>query len=79
MTTDTPNSQQLHKDAADYLLLKVSEMRLHQKAYFARKQDTDKRTAMKAEREIDEIILRYKARGYDGDRFKDKTTQPKLL
>lgn len=68
-----------HKDAADYLLNKIQAMRKAQRDYFARKMDFDKRLATRLEKEIDDIILRMKARGYNGDRFNDKTKQATLL
>jgi len=68
-----------HKDAVDYLLNKVALMRKKQKDYFARKMDFDKRDAIRLEKEVDDLILRYKLRGYNGDRFNDNTTQTKLL
>jgi len=68
-----------HKDACDYLLNKVAQLRKAQRDYFARKMEYDKRLAILLEHEIDDLILRYKARGYNGERFNNKTTQPKLL
>lgn len=66
------------RDAVEYLLFKITELRQHQRDYFARKMETDKRLAIAAEREMDDIIRRYKLRGYDGERFRDKTKQSKL-
>jgi hypothetical protein len=68
-----------HKNAVDYLLNKIQAMRKAQRDYFARKQDTDKRLAIRLEKEVDDLILRYKARGYNGDRFNEKAEQATLL
>lgn len=67
------------RDALEYLMLKVTEMRQHQRDYFARKQETDKRNAMRLEREVDAIMLKLKGRGYTGERFRDKTKQGRLM
>lgn len=68
-----------HKDAVDYLLNKITLMRKKQRDYFARKMDFDKRDAIRLEKEMDDLIMRYNGRCYNGDRFNDKTTQPTLL
>lgn len=80
MTTDIQNiPPSPERDSLEYLMALINAMRTHQKAYFTRKSDVDKRYAIKAEKEVDSAMLRLKSRGYSGDRYIDKVKQLKLL
>lgn len=67
------------RDYIELMLCRIEEMRKYQKAYFARKMESDKRMAIATELRVDTMILRLKGMGYDGSRFKDSTKQGALL
>lgn len=67
------------KDDLELLMARVSEMRTHQRDYFARGMKLDLSMSKQKEREVDELMARLRARGYDGSRFTNKTEQNKLF
>lgn len=58
------------RDFLEMLIYKLGVMKFHGSAYYARKQDTDKRMFDAARADVNEFMRILKRRGYDGDRFK---------
>jgi hypothetical protein len=68
-----------HKDAVEYLMYQVAEMREYQRQYAAHGMSHAKQQAGVIEKKVDATLLKYKGRKYDGSRFKDNTTQSTLF
>lgn len=73
------DSSSKDRDAAEYLMQLVEEMRYRQRRYVTSRMLHDGNEAIKLEAKVDATIAKLKARGYNGSRFKDNTQQSKLF
>jgi hypothetical protein len=67
------------KDDLELLMARVEQMRGHQRDYFARKTQTDKKLSIELEKQVDELIRQLRRRGYNPERFKTNTYQKGLF
>lgn len=69
----------IDRDYLEFLIYRVTQMKLHGQNYFARKMTADKLLYDQAKRELNEYLRVLKKRGYTGERFHTKTYQSNLF
>lgn len=81
--TGDPGTQELYspteRDYLEFLIYKTNQAKMHGQAYFARKMTADKLLYDQAKKELNEFLRVLKKRGYAGERFNTKVTQPILF
>lgn len=77
MTMETP--EKIYRDTLELLLARTEEVREAQKTFFRQRNDTNKNKAIKLERQLDEVVVTLKRKGFNGDRFKGQATSANLF
>jgi len=63
----------------ELLLARIEEMRGHQRDFFARRMQADKKLSIQKEKEVDELCKLMRRKGYDPERFKTSTEQKNMF
>lgn len=68
------------RDRFELLLFRTQQVRRRQNEYFrSSRNKVVLKKSQEAEKQLDELIVQLSREGYNGDRFKDNTTQGKLM